>query len=643
MAADSSNRGDPRTRVARWNRPSRSLASLSRGSSIESLSRGATWTVRGRANVLAALLTALRQHQGLVLVLSLYAASTLVVPTMTPVPVSDDWVYARSVEILLRTGDLRILDLSVVTLVFQVIWGALFSLLFGLSFGAMRLSTIALTLLSGWALYGLCRDLAVSRNRSVLATAAYLFNPLAFVLSFSFMTDPQFSALLIIATRFYVRGLRPDRLDPEATLLGSGIAAFAFLVRQQGALIPLAVVVYLLITRRLTLRPTRQNVRCVATVAGIPAAATVLYYLWLFFIHGVPVQQESFTQAIADAGWGGSWLLLERMTYIEAMYLGAFALPISAAALFVRRRIPRTGMGIVKHLGIRSRWGWALLSGWTALLVTGLVIFGQDGRRMPYIPQFAGLVMGLGPADLWWLRPRIFNDNYLTLFTAACALASFVLVLALCQRVGAPPAPDRAAAGLVLTIGLWQVVGIMPPSYHFRNWIISVDRYLLPLLPFAICLGFWALRDIRLNLPVAWLTVALFAAFSVAGTRDFLVFQEATWAMARDTYAAGVPLTQIDGGSSWDGYYLWEYSDANNIPRQTPHGPWWTVLFAPATDSTYIVATTPYVGDPMGPYDVIAVREYSSWLHNDPVYLYLLRRAPPAELAAAWPNVTAPA
>ncbi len=637
MASDSSNRGGPRTRVARWNRPPRPLPPLSRGSTIESVPRGVTWTTSPRADALSALLITLARHQGLVFVLSLYAASALVVPTMTPAPVSDDWVYARSVEILLRDGDLRILDLSVVTLVFQVVWGAFFSLLFGLSFGAMRLSTIALTFLAGWALYGLCRELAVSRSRSALATAAYLFNPLAFVLSFSFMTDPQFTALLIIATRFYVRGLRPDRPDIEATLVGSGMAALAFLVRQQGALIPLAVVIYLLMTGRLTFRPTHQNVRCVATVVAIPTAATALYYLWLLFVHGVPVQQESFTQAIADAGWSGSLVLLAQMTYIEAMYLGAFALPIVAAAIFIRRPVPASATEIVNRLNLGSRWGWILLGGWTALLATGLVIFGQDGRRMPYIPQFFGLVSGLGPADLWWQRPRIFNDNYLTWFTAACALASFVLVLALCRRVGAPSSSDRAAAGLVLAIALWQVFGIMPPSYHFRNWIISVDRYLLPLLPFAICLGFWALRDIRLNLPVAWLMVAVFAVFSVAGTRDFLVLQEATWAMARDTYIAGVPLTQIDGGSSWDGYYLWEYSDANNIPRQTPHGPWWTNLFAHATDSTYIVSTTPYVGEVMGPYDVIGVREYSSWLHNDPVYLFLLRRAPPAELAAQVP------
>ena len=48
-----------------------------------------------------------------------------------PVAIGDDWVYARSVEILIRQHELRILDLSVVTLVFQVVWGAFFATIFG--------------------------------------------------------------------------------------------------------------------------------------------------------------------------------------------------------------------------------------------------------------------------------------------------------------------------------------------------------------------------------------------------------------------------------------------------------------------------------------------------------------------------------
>src|SRR3954451_6449722 len=99
------------------------------------------------------------RHRAVVAVLLVYALCALIVPTMTPAPVSDDWVYARSVETLVREHRLAIIDLSVVTLIFQVVWGGLFALLFGPTFGALRLSTVTLMLLGGVACYGICREL----------------------------------------------------------------------------------------------------------------------------------------------------------------------------------------------------------------------------------------------------------------------------------------------------------------------------------------------------------------------------------------------------------------------------------------------------------------------------------------------------
>ena len=180
-----------------------------------------------------------------------FALTPLLVPMLVPAAVGDDWVYVRSVEILLREGRLHILDLSVVTLLFQVAWGSLFATLFGLSFGVLRLSTFVMTMLGGVACYGLCRELQIERMPSALAAAAYVFNPLSFVLAYTFMSDPFFTALLVIATYGYVRGLRCDRPDRVALLFGAVAAACAFLVRQQGALIPAAVIVALLAQRRL--------------------------------------------------------------------------------------------------------------------------------------------------------------------------------------------------------------------------------------------------------------------------------------------------------------------------------------------------------------------------------------------------------
>src|SRR5262249_5807675 len=157
----------------------------------------------------------------------------------------------------------------------------------------------------------------------------------------------------------------------------------------------------------------------------------------------------------------------------------------------------------------------------------------------PYIEQFLG-GWGLGPADLQGGRPQLVDPRVYDWATGACAVAALVAGLALCRRLGAPT-ERRAAAGLTLTIGLWQAVGGLPASFAFRDWTISLDRYVIPLLPFAIVLGLWALRDVRLATPVAWVVVGAYAVFAVAGTRDFLVFQDATWALARQANAMGVP------------------------------------------------------------------------------------------------------
>ena len=100
--------------------------------------------------------------------------------------------------------------------------------------------------------------------------ATFLFNPLVFVLAFTFMTDAHFAALLVIATWLYARALGPEGIDGRLLVAGSGVAALAFLTRQQGALIVPAVLTFLLLTRRLHVRPGKlraSDAACCAAVA----------------------------------------------------------------------------------------------------------------------------------------------------------------------------------------------------------------------------------------------------------------------------------------------------------------------------------------------------------------------------------------
>lgn len=561
------------------------------------------------------LLRSTRAHAVIIAVLAVYAASALIVHPGAPVAISDDWAYFRSVEILFAHHTLRILPVTVTTLVFQVLWGSLFAKVLGLSFAATRASTVALSLVGGGALYGLCRELGVSRGRSALGATLYLFNPLSYVLAFTFMSDAGFCALLTVATWLLVRAMRGPTPAIGALALGSAVGGLAFLQRQQAALIPVAVVTYLLVARRL-----RVDGRSAAVLAAVTVPQGLVmagYYLWLFTDHGVPLYQRLFLQHVTEGGVGGAALMGARMTLIEPMYVGLFALPLLAGAVAGLRRV----------VGSVRTWGWVVVGALAAALVVGAVRFGDGRARMPYIPDFVN-ASGLGPVQqLRGSRPALVGRGALTFLTVLCTASVLVLALALVSRVADTRGRRPGAVGLVASVAAWQAVGALPPSFSFRLWHVgglpspSLDRYLLPLLPLVIALGLWAWEGRGLWLPGAWLATALVGVFAVAGTRDSMVRQEAVWRLADSATAVGAPRPSVDGGAAWMGYHLYDYCTTHDDGPTAPGSPWWIYVFAPGCGGTYVVAGAPLPG-----FDVVRTVRFSSWLEPGTPRLWLLRR-----------------
>ena len=563
-----------------------------------------------------------RHHALLLTVLTVFSLAAIVVPTLTEVATTDDWAYARSSQILVEEGRLVVFSVVAATAVFQIAWGALFGLLFGPELGVFRLSTVVMVAIGGLGLFGLCRTLGVDRGRGALGVASYLFNPLMFVLAFTFMTDAHFATLLVLATAGYAHGLGSERPIGWALVAGSGAAACAFLTRQQGALIAPAVIGFLLVMGRL--RFDRASMAMVGRVAGLPFLAIAGYGLWLRYWNDVPVVQSSFVRdALAD-GWSGTWWLLQRLTVIELVYFGFFLLPITAAVL---PAIPKLWRGL-------PRRSWLAGALWAGLLVVGVVWFWRFGYRMPYASQFFGRG-GLGAPDLLGSRPIVIERQWLDWLTIVCGASALVLSVVVARGVAAPRTPERTRAGLVLVILLGQVVGVMPPSYHYIGRTAgTLDRYLLPLLPLAIALALWATKGVGIRPALGWIVVVGFAAFSVAGTRDYLVFMREVWRMGHEANAAGAANVNLDAGSGWDGYYLYEQSVAAGLTRaRSPNGsPWWVYFYAKATDSTYVVASKP-----LPERVVVWERPYSAWLSREPTRLYLLRQP-----NALWPPLPPP-
>jgi 4-amino-4-deoxy-L-arabinose transferase-like glycosyltransferase len=163
------------------------------------------------------------------------AAAQLLQPFQNT-PFIDDWGYAWSVERLLQTGDLRILDLSVHPNPVQILWGTLFCLPFGFSFTALRLSTWVVGLLGPWGMYLLLRDEEVNRRDTLLGTACLGTYPIYVVLSFTFMTDVP---LVVCAIWASVAFLRATRRRSDAWLWAAvGLSCAAVGIRIVGPCCP---------------------------------------------------------------------------------------------------------------------------------------------------------------------------------------------------------------------------------------------------------------------------------------------------------------------------------------------------------------------------------------------------------------------
>jgi hypothetical protein len=145
----------------------------------------------------------LREWKEILALLFLWLFIILLINPVGAFPLNDDWCYAKSVQLLAEKGQFKLFNWGEMTLVAHVYWGALFSELFGFSFTTLRCSNLVLSGLSLLGIYASCRAINLSKQKAVLCTLLIMVNPLFVALSFSFMTEPSFMALIIWSTYFF--------------------------------------------------------------------------------------------------------------------------------------------------------------------------------------------------------------------------------------------------------------------------------------------------------------------------------------------------------------------------------------------------------------------------------------------------------
>jgi hypothetical protein len=571
------------------------------------------------------------------MVIALYAVCVLLVDPRGEFPLNDDWSYTRSTFRMGTQNQMVVDEFSAPTLVGQALYGALLVRVFGGSFLVLRLSTILLSCGLACLLWYLLRNLGAETGLAWIAILSWIFNPVQFCLSFTFMTEIPFLLLIAAAAAAFLHYLGSHRTFP--LLLCGAILGYAYLIRQTSALF-MAAIAFCLIMEQEPQSPGRRMLRLLIW-ASPPVLFVAGYGLWARNHGGATAAaRRKFellrylsTEQIAGNAWG------------MLFYLSFFLLPLLAYLLpDLKKRIA----------SMTWKVRLLVLTAWVIAPSAGLWWFHTRFSWGPYLPARAyhGRMpfllnilydTGLGPVTLdptYYGPPAVPTHPGLWLgVTGLVAAGAVALGLLLSfsfmgwRRTGSSPQRRGMllfAGSSVLIVVLFEVI-----FSHVQEGGLFDRHILTAALPMMFLAGLpsnqsapgkreenrpgvhssavWAAAARLAPATAAILLLAAFACFDVTATHDYLAWNRLRWELGNELLARKVDPLSISGGFEFNGWNNYDTFRARGHVEKIYY--WWY------DRPDYLITMAPQENC-----HILKKLEYFSWLHRRLLPIYLLRR-----------------
>ncbi len=484
------------------------------------------------------------------MLLGLIGLAVLAVNPRGNFPLDDDWNFALTTWRWADTGELVYSRFTAMTLKTQIVWGALWTKLFGASFEVLRASSLFLFAVSVLLFHRWMRDLDLPSRAALIATLAFAAHPLIFWSAFTYMTQVPFLLLSIVALRCFDIGIR--REDRRWIVAACVAVVAAFFLRQTGVVLAVAPLV--------TIWRRRRELGNAIGMAGIVAAPIAIFTLlfvatdWLSGYPGQILEHFKVWQVSPAELPDRAVRLATYYTFYNFQNAALFLLPLTLA-FAVSARVERRAERIA---------GATLLAAGFFLALHMI----NRGFPMPYWSLFArfdvhpGNVLvnfGLGPQtlpDLWvWNMeppfPLSVSWSYLlTVFAGMLGgVAAWSLFLAW-RRAPGLDEKQAVAAELSVAHAVAATAALFVSGIYFDRYSVDSLWTLAIVLPL---LTDWTRVWTR---GVAIGAVVVVGAFSILGTQEYLRWNRARWEAFGDLRKSGVRLEQIDGGYEINQYLI---------------------------------------------------------------------------------------
>ena len=475
-------------------------------------------------------------------------------------PHNDDWLYARSVQGWMKSGDYHHVTQHgelAASVVAHVAWGKVFHFAQPFSMKTLHLSQAVAAWLGCCAVFVLARHAGVCFLTSCSLALVLAVCPLFYGHSFTFMTDVTALSLVAIAMLCFHLALRdlPNRVSQLWLVSGGIVTALAFWCRQTHILCLVYPGLLLLMhCKEMKFRGIRRHL---GLLVVIPLSA-VLAFEWNLIVPG----NNQRMGIVLPKDWDlYRWKQIAIHLYGMCLIVGLLALPLFpflARSAFCYRPIGRicsagwvTAVVAIGLLGLFTAYGGRLFITQT----TGYFL--QNGHFGPILLADAGIS---SMADVIW------PEWIWQVISVGCILSFSVVVWWTIKLATAAESIVKrrtmAMAGFGVVVILFMLALIT--AVMDRYWIILfvpcgyVLATALVELKAVVISPWWRRTGILIGVSLFWLSLAM--------THDLLAWNEQRGQQMQQWIERGIKDEHLDAGADLNGWLLSEH-DPNTMQR----------------------------------------------------------------------------
>jgi Dolichyl-phosphate-mannose-protein mannosyltransferase len=469
------------------------------------------------------------------IVIGWYVFALAILHPLTDAPVVDSWLYASAVRRFLRTGEIRWAGFTQAMPIVQVLYGAGWARAFGANAVSLEISTVLIAIACGAMFYALALRCGARRWQALAATGLLICNPCFTFLSFSFMTEIPFLALV---TATYLAFANATGARARWWLwLTAALAVIGFMIRPFAAMTIAgcvgAILIYdsgLLGKHRSEQRLDMARLLSMLAPFAVAFAVCTLIWIWLTVLGPKPWDLQRDENHFAYIFMVSPAVYLRAGVLGPLLYLGTVLAPLALLQLAT------------------SRWRRAAIIG-GAIFASSLYFMRID-HSLPVTPEYSCFGGWHNVLILRGLSNRFFwESNWQYVFIALGSLGAAGLIVGFAKIF---MRMRRAAAAIVIGATIYWAATI--PLWFYN------DRYYLVLVPAgAIVLALAPLPRTRLTKSAAFAMTLAMGLMSLGGTYSYQRGLGAILAARNTLERDGVPRSSIDAGYSLNGEDLYRY------------------------------------------------------------------------------------